>query len=128
LTSLYDAPFLILVCIGSGKSTLVTKLLTERIIKDKIPCYYWSLKDIGHEIDFGVRFFKLFGIEEAVGQDKIVKETVSANMLKSTLESLAEQNGAPCVLVIDDAQVMNDSRPHLIVFDRPFTTTHHVFV
>jgi hypothetical protein len=81
------------------------KLLNERITKDKIPCYYWSLKRNFEKTDFATQFLKLFGVEEAVGQDKIVKNTVSANMLVDVLGRLKKENGAPCVFVMDDAQV-----------------------
>ena len=87
---------------GSGKTTLVKKLLNERIARDRIPCYYWSLKAYS-SIDFRDMFFQLFGIEEAFSRD-IIKGTIGVATLMNMFRRLKSEHGVPCVLVVDDAQ------------------------
>jgi hypothetical protein len=77
--------------------------LNERITKDKVPCYYWSLEKEGNELDFGPMFYGLFGIKEAVSQGILVKDSIWYDELTEVFRRLKKEHGAPCVLVVDNA-------------------------
>ena len=91
-------------CIGSGKTSLVQKLLNERMKNSKVPCYYWSLKIDDNNTNFVVMFLELFGIKEAMEKGFLAKESVSMRTIISVLRKLKEENSVPAVLVVDDAQ------------------------
>ena len=91
-------------CTGSGKTTLVQKLLNERMKNSKVPCYYWSLKNDGIRTDFGVMFSELFGIKEAMAKGFLANGSVSEHTINRLLWKLKEETGVPAVLVVDDAQ------------------------
>jgi len=91
--------------LGTGKTTLLQKLLNERITKDGVPCYYWSLKECKSGTDYVATFEKLFGVAEAVSVGKLAETAVNCETLADVFRQLRVEKGAPCVLVIDDAQV-----------------------
>ena len=78
------------------------KVLNERITKDKVPCYYWSLKTVVMD-NFYDQFMRSFGIGDAINRG--ILAGCSGDTLSSVLRRLKEETGAPCVLVLDDAQV-----------------------
>ena len=80
------------------------QLLNERIDKDKVPCYYWSLKGTD-ELNFRAEFFGLFGIESAIEKGLVSKNSIGTSTLLGVFRRLMEEHKAPCVLVVDDAQV-----------------------
>lgn len=82
------------------------KLLNERIDKDKVPCYYWSLKDIVGTPDISTTFLQLFGIAGGLATGDLAIESVKRESLKDALKQLREKNGVPSVFVLDDAQVL----------------------
>ena len=81
------------------------KLLNEHITKDKVPCYYWSLKAAISNIDIGDQFLGLFGTGDAVGSGKVPKTPSEVEALLRALRKLKKATGVPCVFVLDDAQV-----------------------
>lgn len=89
---------------GSGKTTLAQKLLNERITKDKVPCYYWSLKNTGRG-NYYALFLQQFCLAKVDSQGGIVNTMTVVETLRALLSKLKEEHGAPSVLVIDDAQV-----------------------
>ena len=91
--------------LGTGKTTLVQKLLNERITKDHVPCYYWSLKDYGSKVDYSDLFLNHFGVSSAMSDGKLAEKAVNNEILARAFHQLRVESGAPCVLVIDDAQV-----------------------
>ena len=80
-------------------------MLNERITKDKVPCYYWSLKDVTGEDNVSSVFFKQFGIEEAIASGQLPTENANVHTFKRVLRKLGKRGDSPCVLVVDDAQV-----------------------
>ena len=91
--------------LGTGKTTLVQKLLNERIANNPVPCYYWSLKDCGSGTDFMALFLSHFGVKKAVSEGRLAKDAVNSEVLADVFHQLRVETKAPCVLVIDDAQV-----------------------
>jgi hypothetical protein len=91
--------------------------LNERITKDNVPCYYWSLKKEGDRTDFGSIFDGLFGIKEAVAQGILAKDSIWSDLLFEIVQRFKEEHGAPCVLVVDDAQrlLLNEQGKGLII-------------
>ena len=54
---------------------------------------------------FYTQFMKSFGIGDAITSGILAECTVEGDTLISVLQRLKEETGAPCVLVLDDAQV-----------------------
>jgi len=50
-------------------------------------------------------FENRFGVSEAIGEGKLAKNAVNTEILARAFHQLRVESGAPCVLVIDDAQV-----------------------
>ena len=98
------------ICIGSGKTSLVQKLLNERINGSKVPCYYWSLKKDIKRTDFAVMFSELFGIKEAMEKGFLAKDSVGMHTIYRLLWKMKGETGVPAVLVVDDAQRLLLSR------------------
>ena len=80
------------------------KVLNERITKDKVPCYYLPLETVKMD-HFYTQFMKSFGIGDAINRGIIAECTVQGDTLISVFRRLKEETGAPCVLVLDNAQV-----------------------
>jgi hypothetical protein len=92
--------------------------LNERIDKDKVPGYYWSLKEEGDGTDFGPIFRGLFGIDAAVTLGTLPKDSITNSQLMEVFIRLKKEKGVPCVLVVDDAQrlFLNEQGKGLTLF------------
>ncbi len=63
-----------------------------------------SLKNID-PLEVRTKYFQLFGIQVAAESGILPKDSISVDALMDIFRQLKKENGKPCVLVVDDAQV-----------------------